>query len=60
MELIISRQLGHSTIQITIDTYGHMLQIYEKEQESRFESWFTGKVVVTETPIEEKRHSQSL
>ena len=51
----IARQLGHSTIQITIDTYGHMLQIYEKEQESRLEGDLYGNVVVRETPIKEKK-----
>ena len=51
----ISRQLGHSTIQITIDTYSYMLQVCVEESESKLEGDLYGNVVVTETPIKEKK-----
>ena len=42
----VQRQLGHSSIQITMDTYGHLLPEVEKEAPARLE-----RVFVTERLI---------
>ena len=47
----ISEQLGHSTIQITMDVYGHLMPTHRKEQEKRLEAYLNGNITVTERPL---------
>ena len=44
----ISEQLGHASVQFTLDVYGHLMPTHRKQQASKLESYFIGNVMVTE------------
>jgi len=44
----ISTQVGHASVQFTLDVYGHLMPTHRKQQASKLESYFTGNGMVTD------------
>jgi integrase len=52
----ISEQMGHSTVQFTMDTYVHIIPTHREQEANKLESLLFGNILVTFSPEEEKKH----
>ena len=55
----ISEQLGHSTVQFTLDVYGHLMPTHRQQEAKKMEDYLYGHEKGTEPENQEKRHSEN-